>query len=93
MSVDITNWSEEPTKNGDINGMRLAASAPIANVGAMVATLMAAIKSGDVTAAGLLTQIIEVEEELDNKAPAFDSITNLEIYNMVEAPDGSDEVS
>ena len=87
MGVDVTPWKEEPEENEEILGMSLAASAPVSNVAAMVAALMAAIKSGDLTDTELSTQIVALEEELDEKAPAFDSITNQEIYDMIESED------
>ena len=65
MSVDTTGWSEDPARNGEITGMSLARAAPASNTAAMVATLMAAIKSGDLTDAALQAAINELNIQIE----------------------------
>ena len=63
MSVDTTGWAEDPAGNKAIEGMSLEISAPVRNTAAMVATLMAAIKRGDMADAALATQVSALAQE------------------------------
>lgn len=83
MSVDISSWDENPAKNSEIENMSLAASAPMSNVAVMVATLMAAIKSGDVKLSSLtIADIIGLAAALADKA---DKATTLAGYGITDA--------
>ena len=83
MSVDTSNWSEDPARNGEITGMSLAQAAPASNTAAMVATLMAAIKNGDLTDAALQAAINELniqiealEQSIPEPASAITTVLN-----------------
>ncbi len=69
MSVDTDPWSETPEENDALCGMRLAGSAPVLQTTSMVATLMAAIKTGSLEAALLQEQVSTLEQQVGDIPP------------------------